>query len=134
RHPPVAEPVAQVEVGGGAATVGAALAGGGGVLEGPRGQAVAADPIGAVEFPDLAEGAVGDEVHRILAILHWDVEGELAQGVDRVESDDAATAVGLDGPAGTQLPREGHVAQHRRPGKGTVGDREAAKAPAPGPG
>ena len=134
QRPPGGEAIAHVHVTAGGAEPGAALARGDPVLQAARWEAVGQGAIGLVELAHLAEGAIGHEVDRVLAVLDRHVKGELAQRIHRVEADEPPAAIGLDGPALAEHPGEGQAAQRGRADVGAVAHREAAQVASPRPG
>ncbi len=76
-----------------------ALARGDAVLELPVRQLLAHHPVGLVEPPHLPRGAVGDEVHRVLAVAHRQADGVVPAGADGVERDQLRARIGLELPA-----------------------------------
>src|SRR2546427_773652 len=92
---------------------------------------VAHDAVRLVELPNLAEWAVGDEVHRILAVLHRDIEREPTEAVGGIDREQATPAVRFDLPAWSESPLEGNVTEERGTKERRVGDREAPQGPGP---
>jgi hypothetical protein len=64
---------------------------------------LADDPVRAIEFPNLAGGSVGDEVHRVVTIPHRQFERIAAERVHAVERHQLPALVRLQLPAGRQV-------------------------------
>src|SRR2546422_11421081 len=78
-------------------------------LELARGQQLGQYAIGAVEFADLAERTIGDEVDRVFAVAHRKRDGEPARRVSRIVGHEIAATVRLTRPSRLQ----GDVVAHR---------------------
>ena len=129
-HRPAARhAVAQIDVRGGIARHAAALATRETVLELAGGKELCQHPVGPVELADLAERSVGDEVHRILAVPHRQIDRESTRRVRGIECDQITAAVGLDRPPGFEAPRVAQRAHQRRTHERRIGQRHAAQAP-----
>ena len=81
------------------------------LLKSLPGQGVAYDAVGLVELSDLAEWSVGDEIHRVLTVLHRYIHGKLTEAVYRIEGDQASATIRFNFPARTQVTHVGHLAE-----------------------
>ena len=99
------------------------------ILELARGQQLGQYAIGAVEFADLAERTIGDEVDRVFAVAHRKRNGEPARRVGRIVGHEIAATVGLHRPSRLEAAGVAQRSDERRPDEGGVGDRDALERP-----
>ena len=94
------------------------------VLEPARGEELGEHPIGAVEFADFAERAVGNEVDRVFAVAHRKIDGEPARRVGRIVRHEIAAPVRFHRPPRLEASGIAQRSDQRRPNEGGVGDRD----------
>src|SRR5678815_1874878 len=76
-----------IEIGGGVAEIQATLSRRSAILHPALGQQRARHQVLPAEFVALTEGAVGHEIHRVLAIEHWQLHGVASVGAHAVHPD-----------------------------------------------
>src|SRR5436190_3815545 len=128
-RPALRDPVAQIEVAGGAAGRRRAPPRREAVLELARGQQLGQHAVGAVELPDFPQRPVRHEVDRVLAVAHGEIDCEPALAVGRIQPDQVSAAVRLHRPPGVELAVVAGRPEERGPEIGRVGHQQTALGP-----
>ena len=95
------------------------------VLEPTGGEELGQHPIGAVEFADLAERTIGDEVDGVFAVAHREVDAERARRVGRIVGDEVAAAIRFDRPPRFERAAVAQRSDERWPDERGVGNGDA---------
>src|SRR5438105_1148415 len=94
------------------------------ILESLSRQQLGQHAIRTVEFADLTERAICNEVDRVLAVSDGKVDGKAARYVGRIVCHEITATICFDGPARLECTGVAQCPEQRRPNERSVGNRE----------